>query len=142
MPTRCFIPFILAATLATPAFAQVAPTGDMVGRLMEADSDHDGRITRAEALAWRTRQWARLDRNGDGWFTRDDLPGLLASRWDAPRLTALRTAFDTDHDGRVSRAEFINGPMPGFDMADTDHDDVVTAAEIEAAKARLAARKP
>jgi hypothetical protein len=38
------------------------------------DSNLDGRITRAEFLAAADRRFKRLDRNGDGKITLDELP--------------------------------------------------------------------
>ena len=57
---------------------------------------------------------------------------------------ALVEAFDTDGDHRVSRAEFVEGPTPGFDLADANHDGLVSKAEAsamrDAARARARAR--
>lgn len=133
------MPFaVLALAVVTPAtIGASAPSSRLIEQLHAADANHDGVVTRAEYAAWRTAQWQRMDRNGDGFFTRDDLPAMLRDRWDSQRIAKLREDFDRNHDGRISRAEFVNGPMPGFDLADTNHDGVVTGAEVEAAKAKL-----
>lgn len=107
----------------------------MAARLMEADANNDGMVSRAEFLAWRKDQFARIDRNGDGYVTADDVPAMLAGRM-GPRVAMLVQAFDTDHDGRVSAHEFIDGPTPGFDLADANHDGMVTRAEVAAVRAR------
>src|SRR5215475_3787502 len=81
-----------------------------------ADTNGDGVITREEFHAARERLFVRLDRNGDGFIDKDDLSGRLAGRQKAQeRLAELVTQLDKDGDGRVSRAEFVDGPTPIFD---------------------------
>jgi Ca2+-binding EF-hand superfamily protein len=128
------------AMSSAPALAQPSPD-KLLERLMEADAGHDGVVTRAEFRAWRAGQFGRFDRNGDGYIGRDDLPPFLASRWDGDRMVEMRNRFDTDHDGRISRKEFVDGPMIAYDMADADHDGRVTKAEAEAAMARFEATR-
>lgn len=134
------IPRILAAlaALAVPLAAQAQPgagrdPAQALDRIFEADSNGDGMVTRPELIAWRAQQWSRLDRNRDGYFTRDDLPGFAAGRWNGPRLMQLRQQFDVNRDGRLSRAEFTDGPTPAFTLADANHDGTVTRAEVQAA---------
>ena len=104
-------------------------------RVMEADSNGDNQVTRAELAAYRNRQWSRMDRNGDGYFSKDDLPRFVQGRWDSGRPAELRRAYDSDGDGRISQGEFVNGPALVFDMADTNRDNVVTRAELDTAVA-------
>ncbi|MBU3993494.1 MAG: signal transduction protein [Alphaproteobacteria bacterium] len=134
------IPRILVAVaaFAIPLAAQAQPgTGrdpaQAIDRIFEADSNGDGKVTRPELLVWRTQQWSRLDRNRDGYFTRDDLPAFAASRWNGPRLVQLRDQFDVNRDGRLSRAEFTDGPTPAFALADANRDGTVTRAEVQTA---------
>jgi hypothetical protein len=133
----------LAGTALAPAltFARPSPAfgGDMAGRLMEADANHDGLVSRAEFHLWRQSQFLRIDRNGDGFLSREDVPALLSGRV-GPRLDALVEAFDTDGDHRVSRAEFVEGPTPGFDLADANHDGLVSKAEASAVRDAARAR--
>jgi len=130
---------VLASAL--PAIAIAAPRkfdhSEASERLREADANHDGVVTRAELLTYRAKQWQRFDRNGDGYFSQGDLPSFLADRWNGGRIAQMRDAFDANHDGRISRAEFVNGPTPGFDMADANHDGRVTQAELDAATAAV-----
>jgi Ca2+-binding EF-hand superfamily protein len=132
----------LAAALlagAPAALAQAAPDmSNALERIMQADANNDGQVTKAEFLAYRAQQFSRLDRNGDGFITMDDVPRLMASRFQ-PRLQMLQQQFDANHDGKVSRDEFVNGPTRGFDMADANHDGVVTRDEVRTALARVKA---
>lgn len=118
--------------LAVPAMAQQGmDRANMAQRLLQADADGNGQVTRAEFLAHRGQQFARFDRNGDGYISMDDVPRLLSSRFE-PRMKAMQQQFDANKDGKISRDEFINGPTMGFDMADGNHDNIVTRAEAQA----------
>src|SRR5438552_719794 len=76
-----------------------------------ADTNGDGVITREELHAARERLFVRLDRNGDGYIDKDDMSRRLVGRQKAQeRLAELVTQLDKDADGRVSRAEFLDGP--------------------------------
>lgn len=128
---------LAAAALPASALAQAGPDPERaVEQLRAADTNHDGVISRAEVLAYRASQWNRMDRNHDGYFTRDDLPRFFAGRWDSAELKQMRASFDVNHDGRISHAEFVNGPTVAFAMADTNHDGLVTQAELRALAAR------
>jgi hypothetical protein len=100
-----------------------------------ADTNGDGVITREEFHAARERLFGRLDRNGDGYIDRNDLSGRLAGRQKAQeRLAELVAQLDKDADGRLSKAEFVEGPTPLFDRADTDHNGELSKNEVAAAK--------
>jgi len=104
-----------------------------------ADTNGDGVITREEFHAARERLFGRLDRNGDGFIDKDDMSGRLAGRQKAQeRLAELVAQLDEDGDGRVSKVEFVDGPTPLFDRADTDHNGELSKAEIAAAKEKIA----
>jgi Ca2+-binding EF-hand superfamily protein len=50
------------------------------------------------------------------------------------RLTQLVAQLDKDRDGRVSNAEFVDGPTPLFDRADADHNGELSRDEVAAVK--------
>lgn len=134
------------ALILVPPPAIAAPTArssrdfggeEALERLRAADTNRDGAITRQELLAHRVKEWPRLDRNGDGFFSKDDLPGFAKDRWDSGRLVPMRQTYDTNGDGRISRAEFTSGPTPAYDLADSNRDNRVTEAEIRTAIADL-----
>jgi Ca2+-binding EF-hand superfamily protein len=127
---------LLLTALATsaPAFAN-ANAAAMLERMNGADANHDGNITRAELTSFRASNFNRLDRNGDGVLTRNDIPAMAARLNPDIDFDRLIAQFDSNGDGRVSRNEFVNGPSVYFDQADTNHDNVLTRAERNAALA-------
>lgn len=121
-----------------------------VARLLErADRNDDGVLDAAEARAARERLFARLDRNGDGVlehgeWARPAAPDTASAR-DVRREQRLQ-ALDTDHDGGVSRAEFLAAADARFAAADSNHDgrlgpqELLDAPDRAARRDRLAAR--
>lgn len=105
---------------------------DPVQLLEKSDLNGDGRITRPEYADARARMFDRLDRNRDGRVSQADAPqGRFARRsGGGGRLKSLAGFMDTNGDGQVTRAEFVDGPAPIFDRADTDRDGVVTRNEL------------
>jgi len=43
------------------------------GMFREMDTDHDGRISKSEWMAFQEKQFKRLDKNGDGFITKDEV---------------------------------------------------------------------
>ena len=125
---------LILLMLATPAIAQ-----DMaVAVFDDADTDRDGKITRAEFGAARERNFSeKMDRNKDGAVARDDFGFLLSvapSR--GKRLDAFIAGADTNHDSRVTLAELRASPMRAFDRADTNRDAIVDKAELATLRQR------
>ncbi|MBD3730760.1 MAG: signal transduction protein [Sphingomonadales bacterium] len=117
---------------APPAAAQDGAR--MLEQMHKADANKDGAISRAELKRYRTSQFGRLDRNGDGLLSEADMPPFDRIR---DMMQQQIVNFDANHDGRVSKAEFTNGPTTMFDMADTNHDGLVTEAELRKARAKI-----
>lgn len=140
--TACALSVLVAAACAiSPNSASAQPSdGAALEHLQahfgSADSNRDGAVSRGEFAAYRATQWSRLDRNEDGFLSQADLPRVLQARWNGARATEMRRYYDADHDGRVSRQEYLSGPTPAFDRADTNNDNVVTKAEMNAAARR------
>jgi len=146
-PFNTFSILVACITLNTgcmmAARAVAQPRQPDPGKIFDsADANGDGVITREEFHAARERLFGRLDRNGDGFVDKEDMSGRLAGRAKAQeRLAELVTQLDKDGDGRVSKGEFVDGPTPLFELADTDHDGVLSKQEIAVAKERIAERK-
>ena len=115
---------------------------DVSQMLENADENRDGRISRAEFADARAKLFARIDRNGDGFLSKDDVPqGLLGRRRGGDRLQQAMTMLDKNGDGRIGRDEFVNGPGLVFDRADVNRDGVIDGRELAAFRAVIAARK-
>ena len=80
-------------------------------RMQRADTDRDGRISRAEAQAAQAQHAGRfdeLDVNKDGYLDRADRQARMAQR-----RGECFTKADTDRNGQLSRAEFENAHCGG-----------------------------
>jgi hypothetical protein len=93
--------------------------GDARRGWMGADTDKDGRISKAEAAAnpKLAERFARMDANHDGYLDRTD----FAQRMQQHREECFGKA-DTDKDGKLSRTEFMAAnevcrPQRGHDGA-------------------------
>lgn len=135
----CLLVIVLAGgALASPVAARARP--DPMEMLQQADANRDGAVSRAEFLAARQSRFARMDRNGDGYFSMDDIPRLARKRA-GDRIGQLMSSFDANHDGRLSRDEFVDGPTRLFDLGDRDGNGRLEAPEIERMRSAVAARK-
>ena len=129
---------LAGGALASPAAARGRP--DPMEMLEQADANRDGTVSRAEFVDARRARFARMDRNGDGHVSEDDLP-RIARRRAGERIEQAVAGFDDDHDGRLSRKEFVNGPTRLFDLGDRDGNGALDRREVEAMRAAAAARK-
>ena len=131
---RAMLCLSLAGVLSVLAGSAQAQVGraDPAERFAQADTNHDGRISRDEFLAGREARFARVDRNGDGFISDDDLPPFVRSHAGMmQKAHALEQAADLDGDDRVSRAEFQQAGERLFATADTNHDGAIDQAEMD-----------
>ena len=105
----------------------------------------DRPITRREVIAGVQRQFAAMDANHDGIVTR--------AEYDRARTASAAPTSPFEHvgghwfehadaagDGRVTLAEAEARPLQMFDMADTDHDGVVSLQEQKMAMMMMSLR--
>lgn len=124
----------LLCLLSAPSMAQSMRRGGE-GMFERADANNDGSVTKEEFIATRGDQFAKLDRNSDGYLDSTDMPKRMAERRKQNGGGETQGGqFDTNGDGKVSKDEFINGPTLIFDRADTDKNSVLDAKELAAAK--------
>ncbi|MEL6541642.1 MAG: hypothetical protein AAFP79_05480 [Pseudomonadota bacterium] len=123
------VPLIILG--AQPAAAQSAD--DVEALLQKADANRDGQVTWSEVVELRAKSFSRLDRNGDGYADKDDRPMMFGGKFDQAMTKVAR--FDTNGDGRISKAEMIEADAPAFTKADANGDKIVTTEEIKAARA-------
>ena len=137
------VPFQLAALLAGAAVASPSAArerADPMEMLAQADANRDGAVTRAEFVDARRARFAKMDRDGDGYFSDGDLPRLVRKRA-GEKIARATQGFDANRDGRLSRDEFVNGPARVFDLGDANGDGRIDRDEMERLKAQIAARK-
>ena len=131
---RLFAVAALLSLFSVPSMAQMMRRG-AEGMFERADANDDGSVTKAEFIAARGEQFAKFDRNSDGYLDSNDVPKRLAARRQQNGGGGLVMGqFDADGDGKVTKEEFVNGPTMIFDRADADDNDVLDAKELAAAK--------
>lgn len=155
MPFRSSL-LLAGALLAAPVFAQPrrAPAGppplpretflsNMNADFAAMDTNHDGKLTRAEIEAWQQRQaeqqimarnralFQALDTNHDGMLSPEEFSKFHENP-PPPNATPMLQHFDTNRDGVISIIEFRAGTLANFDKLDTNHDGVVDANEMRA----------
>ncbi len=147
---------------ATRLMLEVADQGRQLFELL--DTNHDGRLNVRELRA-APDLLAAADTNQDGRIGGSEIPrrlrlelmrgegtapatGVIVSRSSARQPAARASAqgpawfqkMDRNHDGDVSRREFLGTPQD-FDRIDTNHDGLIDAAEAAAAQADRAERE-
>lgn len=100
------------------AFAQPGPGGDHGARggrggamMAQADTNKDGKISKAELTAALEARFAKMDVDHDGQITQKDRDAMRQQRLDA-RFTAL----DADKNGQISKAEFAAAQQARFEQ--------------------------
>ena len=131
---KLFLAAAFAGTMtgAAALAGQAAPAGQDApggrgGMMMRADTNGDGKISQAEFTAMMDQRFTRMDKNGDGFITADEL-GDMAGRGPGGGVMAA----DTDHDGKVSHAEFTALAAARFTKLDANGDGQITPDEMSA----------
>ncbi len=109
------------------------------GRLANAvDSNHNGRISAAEAASFADRIFTRLDDNGDNRLTRSE---FLAPHWPpgrnrqaaAQRRREHFDAMDRNGNGRIGYREFMTWHLARYRAADLNTDGQIDPWELRTA---------
>lgn len=124
--------YLLALALAGTAISGAAVAGQdgaagRGGGMPRADTDNDGAISRAEFMAQSEKRFARLDANGDGEISGDELPGR----------SGLVASADTNKDGKISKAEYMAQAAARFAKMDANGDGKITPDEMKAMGQRM-----
>jgi Ca2+-binding EF-hand superfamily protein len=104
---------------------QIATRMDPI--LNALDTNHDGVIS-AEEIANAAQSLLTLDKNGDGQITADEMRPRQQTLEE--RVQHMLDENDTDHDGRISRAEAPDFMQKQFDVYDKNHDGYLDKDEI------------
>jgi len=139
MKTLLLLPFLLV--LAAPAFAELPGTDLLAGLVIQQfDRDHDGNIDINEWQNGTNDGFVEMDHDQDGFISASEIEALSDDLSDeVGRIGAVACValikkvlftFDTDHDGRISKAEYEAGCARLFKLLDTNHDGLLTKAEL------------
>ncbi|WP_404710741.1 EF-hand domain-containing protein [Sphingomonas sp. MMS24-J13] len=93
-------------------------------------------VTRDQYIASQKERFTRMDANGDGVVTKDEISAQMAKRMgNAPpseMIDALFKRIDTDGDGKATLAEATAAAGAQFDAWDTNKDGTLTPEERRA----------
>src|ERR1700704_1189212 len=137
----------LAAPDDQPAAAERggrAPSG-----LMRYDTNKDGVVDRAEWKAGQEARFKRLDTNGDGKLTQDELfartpaigNSVLPTDRQAQRQSTYFQLLDADKDGAVTLVEFMAQADRNFARCDINKDGRIDTAECRQALQRRSTQR-
>ncbi|MGL5838261.1 MAG: EF-hand domain-containing protein [Sphingorhabdus sp.] len=123
---------ILLAIPATSALAQMdrqraKETLDAIGK---ADSNGDGKTTFAEFKTMRQTQFNRIKR-------KDGFLDLSVAAETADQRGKLLSELDSNKDGKISQAEFVNHKPKAWSRLDGDSDGALSKAEVAKARKRV-----
>jgi hypothetical protein len=116
-------PLILATSLAClPGSVRAqAPTPDWREGFRAHDTNHDGRIDRAEFQAWVVDGFYFRDKGHKGYLVQSDLPGPPEERF---------KAMNRKGDGKLTMHEYLNALFLDFVAADVNGDGALTQDEV------------
>ena len=116
---------------------------------MRYDTNKDGVVDRAEWKAGQEARFKRLDTNGDGKLTEDELfartpaigNSVLPPDRQAQRQSSYFQLLDADKDGVVTLAEFMAQADRNFARCDLNKDGRIDTAECRQALQRRPAEQ-
>jgi Ca2+-binding EF-hand superfamily protein len=127
---RMFVVSLAVGTLLATGSSVSAKSGLNLIRLL--DTDNDGTVDLGEAKAAASAMFDRLERDKDGTLDKHE----LARRLSAKELAAA----DPDHDGTLTKDEYLAVVEARFRAADPDHDGTLDAKELKSAPGRALLR--
>ena len=135
------IPFLFVCLLAaTGVSAQILDDNALPG-FDRLDADSDGLVTRDEANRASQSVFAKLDGNGDGVISTNEVIARqqmiqLRSEHRQSRLALTAARLDADADGMITVEEFAALP-DFFALIDQNGDDMISAEEASRMRDRL-----
>jgi Ca2+-binding EF-hand superfamily protein len=117
----------LVALLAQ-AGLQVAAADPASDTVAKYDTDKDKTLSLDEVKAAASAHFDRLDKDADKTLQASEVKGVLGP-------TAFKAA-DTDHDGTLSKEEYLGLVEKLFKQADSNHDGTLDAAELRSKTGR------
>ena len=127
---RVFVVSLAVGTLLATGLSVSAKSGLNLIRLL--DTDNDGTVDLGEARAAASAMFDRLERDKDGTLDKHELARRLSARELA--------AADPDHDGTLTKEEYLAVVEQRFRAADPDHDGTLDAKELKSGPGRALLR--
>lgn len=132
---------LIATSFTDPAQAREGRYGQGPAAMFDrVDANGDGRVTRDELDAARSDRFERMDANGDGLLTEAELRAFGEERAER-RAARMLDRMDEDGDGAVSSAEFAalseRRAERMFERADVNGDGAIDRDEAEAMRGRF-----
>jgi hypothetical protein len=116
--------------------AQVALVASASGQTTDVitkyDKDNDKTLDLDEVKAAAAAHFDKLNKDSDNTLEAHELKGVIGPK-------AFKAA-DTDHDGTISKDEYLALVEKLFKRADTDHDGKLSAAELKSSSGRALKR--
>jgi hypothetical protein len=103
-----------------------------INLIRQLDTDNDGTVDLAEAKAAASALFDQLERDKDGTLDKHE----LSRRLSAKELAAA----DPDHDGTLTKDEYLAVVEQRFGAADPDHDGTLDAKELKSGAGRALLR--
>jgi Ca2+-binding EF-hand superfamily protein len=116
---------VIAAIFMVGASNAVAGDGDLVSKY---DKDNDKSLDLNEVTAAASAHFDKLNKDGDSTLETKEVKGVMGP-------SAFKAA-DADHDGTLSKDEYLALVAKLFKQADSDHDGTLTAAEFHSKSGR------
>jgi Ca2+-binding EF-hand superfamily protein len=128
---RTMVFSLTVGTLLAAAFPVSAKSRAM-NAIRMLDTDNDGTVDLAEARKAGSAAFDKLERDKDGTLDQHELSGRLSAKELA--------AADPDHDGTLTKDEYLAVVEQRFKAADADHDGTLDAKELNTAAGRALLR--
>jgi len=123
-----------SVALATGGYATSLRTMEMMHMI---DANKDGKVSKDEWVAYQTRLFMALDKNGDGFLEVEEFYGnpkavdfATGGYARALETKQMLGKIDANGDGKVSREEFMNFQMKVWDMMDTNKKQELGVADF------------
>ena len=122
------------ASLASSEYATFLRTPEMMHMI---DTNKTGKISKEDWVAYHTKVFKALDKNGDGFLTPDEFYGepkpISFATGGYSRALETKQMFgriDANGDGKVSLEEYLNFQNMVFGMMDTGKKGELTAGDF------------
>jgi Ca2+-binding EF-hand superfamily protein len=132
MISRRTMVFSLALGTLLAAGLPVSAKSRRINLIRLLDTDNDGTVDLAEARKAASALFDRLERDKDGTLDKHE----LSRRLSAKELAAA----DPDHDGTLTKDEYLAVVEQRFSAADPDHDGTLDGKELNSGAGRALLR--